>query len=239
MCGCEATPQSVLEENQRSFSSAVRVAHHIVSQETVHGLVERFSDRINDLWESLLSYLLLLLGNGSALTSVALRKSRASAQRALNECGSKADRVATYLIGRTESNSALALQKELCYAQGLMLSFFGTPLVPERCGAWKMGPVFPEVWERIKPREVDKEALIDSCLDACVRSTLTADELQVLDAVVTYVGRYSPFVLRDITHSEGPWMQARGSLSEDSPSNVVIDDEDIRASLTICAGNTT
>lgn len=55
-----------------------------------------------------------------------------------------------------------------------------------------------------------------------------AEELLVLDAVVAYVGRCSPYVLRDITHSEKPWSQARGSLPKDSPSNAKIDDEDIR-----------
>lgn len=259
VCGGEATPQSVLDDNQKSFSNAVRAAHNIVSQETVDGLVERynikprplssllgwgehtysrfiegdipsktFSNRIKALWESPLSYLFLLLSNGGALTSVALRKSRASAQKTLIEYGSKADRVAAYLIGRTESNSALALQKELYYAQGLMLSFFGVPLIPERCEAWRMGPVFPEIWDRIKPREVDEESLANSGLDVCVRDTLTEKELQVLDAVVTYVGRYSPFVLRDITHSERPWTQARGSLPQNSPSNAKIADEDIK-----------
>ena len=259
VCGGVATPQHVLEENQKSFSNVVRTVHNIVSQETVEDLIERynirprplssllgwgehtysrfmegdipsktFSDRIRALWESPLSYLLLLLSNGSALTSIALRKSRTAAQKALIEYGSKADRVAAYLIGKTESNSALALQKELYYAQGLMLSFFGTPLIPERCEAWRMGPVFPEVWDRIKPREVDEEALVNSGLDVCVHDTLTEEELQVLDAVVTYVGRYSPFVLRDITHSETPWTQARGPLPEGSPSNAEIDDEDIR-----------
>ena len=258
--GSEATPQPVLEDNQRSFANAVRAAHGIVSQEVVNGLVDRynikprplssllgwgehtysrfmegdipskaFSDRINALWKSPLSYLLLLLSNGGALTSVALRKSRASAQKALTQYGSKADIVSAYLIGKTESNSALALQKELYYAQGLMLSFFGTPLIPERCEAWRMGPVFPEVWDRIKPREVDEEALINSDLDTCVRCTLSAEELLVLNAVAIYVGRYSPFVLRDITHSERPWTQARGSLPEDSPSNTEIDNEDIRS----------
>lgn len=259
VCGSTATPQTVLEDNQRSFSNAVRAAHDIVSQETVVGLTERynirprplssllgwgehtysrfmegdipskaFSDRIRGLWESPLSYLLLLLSNGKALTSVALRKSSGSAQRALIEYGSKADRVAAYLIGKTESNSALALQKELYYAQGLMLSFFGAPLIPDRCEAWRMGPVFPEVWERIKPREVDEEALVNSGLDTCVRDTFTEEELQTLDAVITYVGRYSPFVLRDTTHSERPWLQARGTLPEDSPSNAEINDRDIR-----------
>ena len=259
VCGGLATPQPVLDDNQKSFSDAVRAIHHIVSQEVVEGLVERynirprplssllgwgehtysrfmegdipskaFSDKIGHLWESPLSYLLLLLSNGKDLTSVALRKSRTSAQKALVEYGSKADRVAAYLIGKTESNSSLALQKELYYAQGMMMSFFETPLIPERCQAWRMGPVFPEVWDHIKPREVDEEALVDSGLDECVRGTLTAEELLVLDAVVTYVGRYSPYVLRDITHSERPWIRARGSLAEDAPSNSEIDNEDIR-----------
>lgn len=259
ICGGEATPQSVLDDNQRSFSDAVRKANKIVSQETVESLVKRYnirprplssllgwgehtysrfmegdipskvySDRIATLWESPLSYLLLLLGNGSVLTSVALRKTRASAQTALVEYGSKADRVAAFLIGKTESNSALALQKELYYAQGLMLSFFGVPLIPDKCEAWKMGPVFPEVWERIKPREVDEEALVGSGLDTCVSDTLSEEELQVLDAVVAYVGRYSPYVLRDITHSETPWKEARGPLSEDESSSIEIDDDEIK-----------
>lgn len=259
-CGGNATPQKVLEDNQRSFSDAVRRLHHIVSQGTVEGLVVRynikprplssllgwgehtysrfmegdipsksFSDRIETLWSSPLSYLLLLLNNGCALSGVARRKSTSAAQKALVTCAPKSDRVAAYLIGRTESNSSLALQKELYYAQGLMLAFYGRPLFSERCEAWKMGPVFPDVWERVKPREVDEELLLESNLDECVRDSFTDEELEVLDTVVTYVARYSPYVLRDVTHKERPWIEARGTLSEDDSSNSEIGEERIKA----------
>ena len=259
VCGGLATPQDVLDGNQRSFDAAVRSANHIVAQDVVGGMVQRydikprplsallgwgehtysrfvegdipsrsFSDRIASLWESPLSFLMLLLENGSVLTGVALKKSKAAASKALVQYGTKAERVCAYLIGRTESNSSLALQKELYYAQGLMLAFFDTPLIPNRCEAWTMGPVFPEVWETIHPREVSEESLVDCGLADCVQDTFTEDELAVLEAVATRVGRYSPFALRDLTHRESPWVSARGTLPDDAPSSSPIDNSAIR-----------
>lgn len=184
-----------------------------------------FSNRIRELWESPLSYLLLLLEGGDRLTGVALRKTRAAAQDALVRYGSKAEQVAAYLIGRTESNSSLALQKELYYAQGLCMAFCGRPLIPNHCEAWKLGPVFPEVWLHVHPREVSEEHLANSGLDECVRAHFMQQELEVLDAVVAHVGCYSPYTLRDITHLERPWMHAREGLSDCEASCTVIPDE--------------
>lgn len=92
-----------------------------------------------------------------------------------------------------------------------------------------MGPVFPDVWNRIKTREVAEERLAGSGLDDCVRDTFTDEELSVLDAVVTYVARYSPYVLRDITHEERPWLNARESLPKDTPSDALISVDDIKS----------
>ena len=59
--------------------------------------------------------------------------------------------------------------------------------------------------------------------------SFTDDELTVLDAVVARVGCYSPFALRDITHSETPWKDARGDTPADEASNNPIDVSDIGA----------
>ena len=249
VCGEKATPQAMLEANQRSFSAAVRTRFGLVSQEIVEGVAQRynikprplsallgwgthtyprfvegdipnksFSDKIINLWNSPLSYLMILLDNGSSISNVALKKSSAAAKEALLNISSKAERAAAYLIGKTESNSSLALQKELYYAQGLMMAFYGKQLFSTQCEAWQFGPVFPEVWRTIHPREIREEALIDSNLDECVRPTFTEEELAVLDAVASNVGCYSPFILRDITHSEQPWLDARGSLPDNEAS---------------------
>ena len=260
LCGEKATPQVILEANQRSFSDAVRRHHGIVSQETVEGLPVRynirprplsallgwgehtysrfiegdipskvFADRIQDLYDSPLSFYLLLLNSRDNLTGVALRKAVKATKNALASVSPKVERVCAYLIGKTESNSSLALQKELYYAQGMMLAFFGRTLFDAKCEAWQMGPVFPEVWRRIHPRDVSEESLQGTDLADCVRGTFTDDELTVLDAVVARVGCYSPFALRDITHNETPWKDARGDTPADEASNNPIDVSDIGA----------
>ena len=249
-CGERATPQEVLEANQRAFSTVVRERFGVVSQDVVEGLVSRynikprplssllgwgthtyprfmegdipskpFSDRIKALWSSPLSYLMLLLDSGESISNVALKKSEVAAREALSTISPKFERVCAYLIGKTESNSSLALQKELYYAQGLMMAFFGKELIQNACEAWQLGPVFPDVWRTIHPRDIREEALVGAGLHDCVRGTFTSEELLVLDAVASRVGCYSPYVLKDITHGEKPWLDARGGIPASEPSN--------------------
>lgn len=52
-----------------------------------------------------------------------------------------------------------------------------------------------------------------------VKSTLTEDQLSLLDDVLTEYGGLTAYQLEGLTHSEEPWIEARKGLSADESSD--------------------
>lgn len=244
-CGGVATPNSVLDENQRSFTDAVRAVNGIVGQSVVESVPEQYSigkrplsrllgwgehtysrfldgdvpsvdysKTIERIARSPLAFLLRLYGGRGELSGVAFRKSRDATLQVLRDCGAKIERAAAYIIARTGSASPLALQKELYYADGLCLSYDGAPLFPDRCEAWVYGPVFPRLWEDVELKGIGEESLFGGEVSDALVGTFSGKELEVLDAVIVHVARFSPYVLRDLTHKERPWVDARAGVGD-------------------------
>lgn len=117
--------------------------------------------------------------------------------------------VANYFLTLVEEEvgdalSNLKLQKLVYYAQGFHLALFSRPLFENAIEAWTHGPVIPGLYHAYKqygagalPRPVDFD------LDIFDRETC-----ELLDEVYQVYGQYSAWMLRDITHQEGPWVQA-------------------------------
>ena len=178
-----------------------------------------YSKTIERIARSPLAYLLKLYNNINEMSDVAFRKSKDAALRVLRDSGEAIERAAAYLIARTGSGSPLALQKELYYADGLCISYSGAPLFPDRCEAWRYGPVFPRLWEDIELKGIDESLLFGDEVADYLADTFSSRELEVLDAVTRYVACFSPYVLRDCTHDESPWIDARAGIPDDAPSN--------------------
>ena len=97
----------------------------------------------------------------------------------------------------------------LCYyAQAWYCTLYdGTPLFADEIQAWVHGPVIPSlypVYADYKWEPVPKENFDTSVFDAKV--------LDVLEAVYDTYGEFSGNQLESLTHSEAPWIQARGKL---------------------------
>ena len=258
-CGGIATPNSVLDENQRSFTDAVRAANGIVGQDVVESVPERYSigrrplsrllgwgehtysrfiegdvpsaeysRTIKRIARSPLAFLLKLYGGRDELSGVAFKKSRDATLLVLKEFGRKIECAAAYILGRTGSVSPLALQKELYYADGLCLSYDGGPLFSERCEAWAHGPVFPRLWADADLRDVAEDSLFGDEVADYMAGRFSDKELEVLDAVVGSVARFSPYVLRSLTHKESPWADARAGVGDGEPSRNEITVESMR-----------
>jgi uncharacterized phage-associated protein len=118
--------------------------------------------------------------------------------------------------------SNLKLQKLLYYAQAWYLAIYGKPLFDEDFEAWIHGPVIPTLYDHYqnfgwKPIFQDVEAP--------TFSEEIQDFLEELSEV--YFGR-DGFELEQMTHIEEPWIQARGNISLDEPSNAIISKESMR-----------
>ncbi len=117
--------------------------------------------------------------------------------------------VADYLLAQTDESSGdlisnLKLQKLVYYAQGVHLAVFDRPLFAEPIEAWTHGPVVPVLYRRYKdsgsgpispPTDVDF-------------TKFDVDAREILDEVYSVYGQFSAWKLREMTHSEKPWVEA-------------------------------
>ena len=139
--------------------------------------------------------------------------------------------VAEYLLAACEAEASaldddlmthLKLQKLVYFAQGASLHYVGEPLFHEPLEAWKHGPVCPPLYKTYKvfgrfpiPVTVSLEQ---------ARTRFTETQLDVLDTAVMLFGGYSAMALRQMSHEDEGWLNARGR-----PDNT-IDLDDIRRS---------
>jgi uncharacterized phage-associated protein len=140
---------------------------------------------------------------------------------------STARQVADYFIALSrevgDPITNLKLQKLLFYAQGWYLALNDRALFDERIEAWPHGPVVPPIYgdfkkwgwspigDEIDPPQLSKE----------VKSHL--------DEVMKVFGGFTAYTLEQMTHSERPWIDARGNLPADEPSTAIITQEAMKA----------
>jgi len=120
--------------------------------------------------------------------------------------------VAQYLILLAASEdepdplSHLRLQKLLFYVQGWSLAKRNAPMFPDKIEAWAHGPVVAKLFPTFadyKSDTIPSEIFPYS-------GGLTKDERECIEAVWDVYKKYSATSLREMTHRETPWKQARG-----------------------------
>ena len=98
------------------------------------------------------------------------------------------------------------------------MAWTGNELFPEDFEAWANGPVCPELFQAHKGKFVIGE-------DGLRRGNATAlneDERESVDVVLKGYGDREPYDLREQSHSEPPWKDARYGLPEGAWSNELI-----------------
>lgn len=119
--------------------------------------------------------------------------------------------VARYILERTGPITTMKLQKLVYYSQALHLVRYHTALFPERIEAWVNGPVVPTLFEAHRGRY-----MVDSHTKGIDThgGQLTSEESEVVDSVIRSLGSYTGEQLREKTHRESPWLEARGGCSD-------------------------
>ena len=126
--------------------------------------------------------------------------------------------VAKYILEKQGCISTWKLQKLCYYSQAWSLAWTGEPLFQEDFEAGSNGPVGPELFKVHRGKfVVCPEDIPDG-----VSSSLSIDQIDTIDHVLEHYGDWEPFALREQTHGEKPWKDARGDLPEGSPSSVII-----------------
>ena len=122
----------------------------------------------------------------------------------------KAIEIAKYLVSLSDEDagdtvSNLKVQKLLYYAQGFALVILGKPLFDEDIEAWNHGPVVASVYHELKSFgsggvKFDETDTEQDC-------PIGPEEQQLLNDVYDAYGQFSAWKLRDMTHTEAPWVE--------------------------------
>ena len=103
--------------------------------------------------------------------------------------------------------SNLKLQKLCYYAQGFNLALYETRLFPEKIEAWTHGPVIRELYQAYK-KYGDGAIPLPEKFDISIYNKKTQE---LLNEVYSVYGQYSAWKLRNMTHEETPWIEAKKS----------------------------
>lgn len=188
---------------------------------------KQYSDILKKIYNDPFFYNKILEENKHNLkTEAAYKKSKRTVDKLIGKDSnenSKINMVIKYLLNKCEDITPLALQKSLYYVQGFYYAFYNKFLFVEDCQAWVHGPVYPDVYDRYKDYKFDHI----ECNVEIDYSVFISSEIAILDSVVKNFCCYSGKVLEKFTHSESPWLSARGSLTEEETSNQIIHKKDI------------
>ena len=121
--------------------------------------------------------------------------------------------VASAIIKRLGSTTAMKLEKLVYYCQGWHLARFNIPLFDEPIEAWRQGPVVPALYRQHRGQYTVSEWPHGD------PDRLNQDELQTIAWVTQEYGPFSAIELSRMTHRELPWRAARGTLPESAPSS--------------------
>jgi len=124
--------------------------------------------------------------------------------------------------------SNLKLQKLMFYAQAWHLAFFEEKLINDEFQAWVHGPVLPDSWRTYRDfgwKPIIKDDLNQDFIDNFCTNIVEPEQCELLNDVVEEYFGLTAFQLEKLTHSEDPWIIARGDLAPDEPSENVISDD--------------
>lgn len=131
--------------------------------------------------------------------------------------------VAKYILEKTGTVSTWKLQKLCFYSQAWSLAWTEKPLFNEDFEAWSNGPVCPELFRVHKGQFV----VDPSDFRFGDPNKLTEDQIDTINRVLEHYGDWDPYELREQTHGEKPWKDARGELPDGAQSKNIIKKESI------------
>jgi uncharacterized phage-associated protein len=128
--------------------------------------------------------------------------------------------VAAYILSKQGGMSAMKLQKLCYYSQAWHLVWDEEPLYPERIEAWANGPVTYALFD-----EHRGQFSVGGSWKRGNVANLTPSQRETIDIVLANYGKLSGQELSALTHSEGPWRDARRGLPDTTRSSAEITHE--------------
>lgn len=128
--------------------------------------------------------------------------------------------VARYVLDKCGHISTWKLQKLCYYSQAWSLAWTGEPIFPEDFQAWSNGPVCPALFHAHKGLFIVSLSDIPAVHES--KPDLSDDQKETIDRVLEAYGGMEPYELREQTHVEKPWRDARGGLPDGVRSQAII-----------------
>ncbi len=119
----------------------------------------------------------------------------------------------------------MQLHKLLYYAQGWCLATRERPLFPARFQAWTHGPVEADLY----PTFADYGSQPIAAGEAREDPLLSREDRGFLESIWLCYGKYAAWRLREMTHNEAPWKDARRTVPRDAVSRVPMTEETMRS----------
>lgn len=140
-----------------------------------------------------------------------------------------------FICAKIGSLSHLKLQKLLFYTQAFHLAYFEEPIIEDEFEAWLHGPVSKKVFIHFRHEKdfmlFDEFFVLDEFKEKAIRSieeAITEDQLDLISEVLEVYGVKTGIDLENLTHSEGPWINARKGVPIGAPCSNIIPKEEIR-----------
>ena len=126
--------------------------------------------------------------------------------------------VAKYLLEKVNTLTTWQLQKLCYYAQAWHYTWTNKRLIRQDFYAWRNGPVCTELYALHK----GKKSVNISNFSFADTNQLSHDAKDSIDVMLEHYGKLSGDELVELTHSEEPWIKARGDLSPYVNSDQII-----------------
>ena len=126
------------------------------------------------------------------------------------------NKIADWFLSQVNSDAGdsitpLKLQKLVYYAQAWHYTLFDTPLFEEEIQAWAHGPAVHSLYRRFESY-ARFQAINISALEI-TPTVFEAHTNELLNEIQALYGEHSGDYLEKLTHSETPWIEARGQIS--------------------------
>jgi uncharacterized phage-associated protein len=115
---------------------------------------------------------------------------------------------AAYILQKKGALSAMKLQNLVYYSQAWALVWDDAPLFNEPIQAWANGPVSPALFDVHSVEYLVTLKMVEGQQDG----QLSAEQLETIDTVLKFYGKYDTQQLSDQANGEPPHMSARAHL---------------------------
>jgi len=134
-----------------------------------------------------------------------------------------------YINQKGDTISHKKLHKLLYYVEAWHLVHFNGAIINEEFEAWVHGPVIPSLYHELKEFGFndlkvvgDENDTPDETVNKIISDNINSDQLELIYTVLDKYGGLSSLQLEMLTHSEKPWLIARGgALPHENCKNII------------------